>query len=151
MNYLCRKNKLQVIIYLLYIFVLCSCAISKDIGSVPVLDLSHNQINKDVVINLPGGSNSLLIGAPISIEIEVRGNDFVIFPNDYGIHVYYWDNEWMIANLIPIKTPDGDILLQPAKGNYLYFGSTMVEPVITRLTEPVKSPNYNCGMQIHKW
>lgn len=72
-----------------------------------------------------------MIGEPVSIIVENNGEYPIVFPNDYGISLYlYENNTWIELDLVPTKYSYGDIILRQAENNPIYFGSTMVEPIL---------------------
>ena len=120
--------------------LLLSCSPKFD-DNQPILDLnlSPRFINSDVFIYAPDGWNSHLIGGPVSIMVEIRGKDLVQFSNDYRISIFAKDqDQWIELEKIPTSYTKGDILLRPSDNNPLYYGSTMVEPVIGDISKPVK-------------
>ena len=139
MNYQNRKNKCRTILIILCVVSQSSCRVDRDYELIPKLNLSKRDINSDVVIYAPYGWNSQQIGEPVSIMIENKGKEKIVFPNDYGIAVYVEDEEnWIELDLVQTKYPVGDIYLKPSEKNPLYYGSTMFEPILEDQLSQVK-------------
>jgi len=107
------------------------CRVDSDYKLIPSLKMPRKDINSDVTIYAPFGWNSNLIGEPVSIMVEINGKEPIVFSNDYGIEVFLKEeNNWQELDLVKTKYVQGDIYLRPAENNPLYFGSTMVDPIL---------------------
>ena len=139
MNCQNRINKYRTILILLCMIFQTNCRVDRDFELISKLNLAKRDINSDVVIYAPFGWNSQLIGEPVSIMVENKGKEIIIFPNDYGIGVYIQDDEnWIELDLVETKYILGEISLKPAEKNPLYYGSTMFEPIVKDQSSQVK-------------
>ncbi len=139
MNCQNRKNKYRTILIILCMIFQSNCRVDRDFELIPKLNLSKRNINSDVVIYAPFGWNSQLIGEPVSIMVENKGKEKIIFPNDYGIGVYLQDDKnWIELALVETKYLVGDIYLKPAENNPIFYGSTMFEPILDDQSRQVK-------------
>ena len=132
-------NRFRYLVILFCSLIQIGCRVNIDSLDIPNLQLLKKDINKDVVIYAPGGWNSYLIGQPISIMVENKGEDIIVFTNDYGINVYTNKNgNWIELEVVPTQYLEGDIYLIPAENDPIYFGSTMFEPIIVDQSQPIK-------------
>ena len=139
MKWQSRKSNSLIITLLFCVIFQVGCRVDSDYKLIPSLNISRKDINSDVTIYAPFGWNSNLIGEPVSIMVENNGKDPIVFSNDYGIEVFLQEeNNWQELDLVKTKYIEGDVYLRSAENNPLYFGSTMVDPILEDQSHQVK-------------
>ncbi|NOQ38738.1 MAG: hypothetical protein GQ562_00315 [Anaerolineales bacterium] len=90
-------------------------------------------------IYAPKGWNEKLIGNPITVVVDVLGDETLVFPADFNIQCFtYLDSKWSEIEKEEILRQSGKIIMHPSNGKPELIRSAMVFPIINDLLDPVK-------------
>lgn len=105
----------------------------------PGHEIENKYINSDIRLFAPTGWNSFELGDPISLVVEVIGDDPILFTRDYNINIFQKnDSLWCQVESVPKSRTEGVVLLNPSKGDPKYYGAASIIPIIEDQTKPVK-------------
>ncbi len=123
----------------LLIVIQIGCSLDKDYKVIPNLDLSRSNINSELDIYAPVELNTYRFYEPVTILIENLGRTPILFLNDFNICLFIKDSDnWVEIRSVKTIYLNGDIFLRSAENNPLYFGSTMVDPILEDQSHQVK-------------
>lgn len=134
-----RYFKLKIVALILFcvsITSLCSCR-DRNL-TIPKYDIPKENINSYVKIYAPKGWNDKLIGNPITVVVDVLGDETLVFPADFNIQCFtYSDSKWSEIEIEEIQRQSGKIIMHPSNGKPELIRSAMVLPIINDLSDPV--------------
>lgn len=115
------------------------CNAMLKIRDIPGHEIEKEYINSDLRLFAPDGWNSYEFGDPVSIVVEVVGDDPILFTGDYDISIFQKNGSlWSQVESVPKSRTDGVILLNPSEGDPKYYGAASIIPIIEDQTKPVK-------------
>ncbi len=105
----------------------------------PGHEIEKQYINSDIHLFAPAGWNSFELGDPVSLVVEIIGDDPILFTGDYDISIFQKNgSKWSQIMCVPKSRVDGAVLLNPSKGDPKYYGAASIIPIIADQTKPVK-------------
>lgn len=131
-------GRLPILTVLCLLMLTTACVLQPDVENVPDVDIPVDELNSQVSVFAPKGWNTFKINDPIELEIYVTGNEKIIFPPDFGIKTFLYDNgEWIeVVETVPITYPPGDVILPPSNGNPFMTGVARSFPILSDASEP---------------
>ncbi len=121
----------------LLLFLTSCLALSAPKG-MPDVEVPEEALNRKIRLLTPEGLNTFEINSRISVVVEVVGSQAILFPPDYGITLFrYDDGEWAQVQEVPATYAHGDVVLPPSQGNVLLTGIASAFPVLSQTDKPV--------------
>lgn len=122
-----------------FVFALISACISwPDLENMPEIDIPAENLNVQVQVFAPKGWNTFKSNDPIELEIYVIGSEEIIFPPDFGVKTFLYDNgSWVeVIETVPTTYSHGDVVLQPYNGNPFFAGAARAFPILPGANNP---------------
>lgn len=118
------------------LFITSCLALSAPKGT-PDVGVPEELLNQKIRLLAPEGLNTFEINSRIWVVVEVVGSEDILFPPDYGITPYWYDDgKWVQVMEVPATYADGDIILPPSQGNILLTGTASTVPILSETDEP---------------
>ncbi|MEW6568432.1 MAG: hypothetical protein AB1449_09770 [Chloroflexota bacterium] len=104
----------------------------------PAVELPTDELNQQVILSAPPGLNTFKINSGVRLLVEVTGSETIIFPADFGIRPFRYENEeWVEVEQVPTTYAHGDVVLPPSEGNPLVTGVAHTFPILPDTDRPV--------------
>lgn len=105
--------------------VLISCSPTEE----NLVNIDPSYMNQQILLKKAGVLNTFKIDDPIFLELYYNTNNVIVFPNNYGLKIYYKaDNEWIeVAEKPTQRFPDGEVIFSPEK-QMAFAESVVVAP-----------------------
>lgn len=137
-NLFVLMERLPILGVLFALTLTTACVLQLDLENVPDVDIPVEDLNSQVSVFAPKGWNTFKVNEPIELEIYVTGSEKVIFPPDFGVKTFLYDNgEWIeVVETVPITYPPGDVILPPSNGNPFMAGGARSFPILLDASDP---------------
>jgi len=110
---------------------LTSCLALSAPKGMPDVGVPEEALNRKIRLLAPEGLNTFEINSSIAVVVEVVGSEDILFPPDYGITLFrYDDGEWAQVQEVPATYTHGDVILPPSQGNILLTGTAVTTPIL---------------------
>jgi hypothetical protein len=116
---------------------LVACAgLERPVGTPPV-DVPAEALNTDIRVFALDGWNTFRIDDPLTLSVEVMGDDEIVFPPDFGVKMFLYDaGDWVEIEGVATEYSGGAFVLSPSNGNPLLVGDTTVFPILPDPDKP---------------
>jgi hypothetical protein len=132
-----KKTFLLPYLVILAVFSLYGCRQQSTSIAMPDIGIPEAEMNKHFHLEVPDGWNTFKTGEVISINVDVIGDDWIIFPTDLGAIIFILDDgKWIeVANFMTY--PEGQFLVSPSHGDPFKQEATAVSPILPDKKQPV--------------
>lgn len=114
------------------IIIICMLVACQKISEekMPGIDISLQETNKDITLSAPMEINTFTIGDGIQLILSNKSNNIIVFPQNYGVHIFTRQgNDWVpIDN--GIEYPSGEKEIWPNQNQPFRDVVVFVQPNI---------------------